>query len=125
TSSRYPHEPVGLLTLDPQLVCYSWMSGIAEVALVVFVRKRSPEIQYLSAAISQEQRNDFARLVESTVTQIEAANHSAHSGIRFPNSACLGCSFIGLCLHSQQLIGAKLTRRPGAEELDWINQLAA
>jgi hypothetical protein len=32
TSSRYPEEPDGLLALDPQLVCYSWMTGIAEVA---------------------------------------------------------------------------------------------
>src|SRR5580704_7720605 len=40
TSSRYPEEPAGLLALDPQLVCYSWMTGIAEVAQIVFVRKR-------------------------------------------------------------------------------------
>ncbi len=39
-SSRYPEEPDGLLALDPQLVCYSWITGIAEVAQVVFVRKR-------------------------------------------------------------------------------------
>jgi len=32
TSSRYPEEPDGLLALDPQLVCYSWLTGIAEVA---------------------------------------------------------------------------------------------
>ena len=36
TSSRYPEEPAGLLALDPQLVCYSWVTGIAEVAQVVF-----------------------------------------------------------------------------------------
>ena len=40
SSSRYPEEPEGLLSLDPQLVCYSWMTGIAEVAQVVFVRKQ-------------------------------------------------------------------------------------
>src|SRR5947208_10898921 len=26
TSSRYPEEPEGLLALDPQLVCYSWVT---------------------------------------------------------------------------------------------------
>ena len=26
SSSRYPEEPEGLLSLDPQLVCYSWMT---------------------------------------------------------------------------------------------------
>ena len=40
TSSRYPEEPTGLLNLDPQLVCYSWISGIPDVAQIVFVRKR-------------------------------------------------------------------------------------
>src|SRR5205807_472230 len=43
TSSRYPEEPDGLLALDPQLVCYSWITGISEVAQVVFVRKRLVE----------------------------------------------------------------------------------
>ncbi|MCU1285408.1 MAG: nuclease family protein [Acidobacteriales bacterium] len=125
TSSRYPEQPAGLLSLDPQLICYSWLTGIAQVSLICFVRKRVPEIQYLSAVISEEQRNDYGCLVESTVAQIEAANFSAHSGIRFPHSACLGCRFIGLCLNNQQLIEARLKRRPGAEDLDWINQLAA
>src|ERR1700687_6039107 len=40
TASRYPEEPSGLLALDPQLVCYSLVTGIADVAQVVFVRKR-------------------------------------------------------------------------------------
>jgi hypothetical protein len=30
-ASRYPEEPAGLLALDPQLVCYSWVTGIADV----------------------------------------------------------------------------------------------
>jgi hypothetical protein len=59
TSSRYPEQPAGLLALDPQLICYSWMTGIAEVSLICFVRKRVPEIQYLSAVISEEQRSAY------------------------------------------------------------------
>ena len=59
TTSRYSVEPEGLLSLDPQLICYSWISGISEVALVVFVRKHAPEIQYLRASISEEQRQEF------------------------------------------------------------------
>jgi len=34
TSSRYPEQPAGLLMLDPQLICYSWITGIADVAQV-------------------------------------------------------------------------------------------
>jgi hypothetical protein len=45
TSARYPEEPAGISALDPQLVCYSWMTGIDEVAQVAFVRKRLVEIQ--------------------------------------------------------------------------------
>src|SRR5207248_2727329 len=78
TSARYSEEPAGLLALDPQLVCYSWMTGIAEVVMVVFVRKRSPEIQYLHTAISDAQREEYGRLVEDTIRQIEAARFLPH-----------------------------------------------
>jgi hypothetical protein len=39
-------DPDGLLSLDPQLICYS---------LLVFIRKHLPEIQYLKTTISEEQ----------------------------------------------------------------------
>src|SRR6266481_6958240 len=83
TTSRYPEGPEGLLSLDPQLICYSWITGIPEVALVVFVRKHAPEIQYLRAKISEEQRQEFGRLVETTANQIGAGHFNSHSGIRF------------------------------------------
>jgi len=28
TTRRYPETPEGLLSLDPQLICYSWISSI-------------------------------------------------------------------------------------------------
>src|SRR6201984_1507721 len=62
SSSRYPEEPEGLLSLDPQLVCYSWMTGIADVAQIVFVRKRLVEVQYLRTTITEEQRQEFRSL---------------------------------------------------------------
>ncbi len=123
TTSRYPEGPEGLLSLDPQLVCYSWISGISEVALVVFVRKHAPEIQYLKASISEEQRQEFGRLVEITINQIEAGHFNSHSGIRFPQNGCVSCSHLGLCLNNEQLIAAKLIRKPGAGDLDWLDEL--
>ena len=122
TSARYSEEPSGLLALDPQLVCYSWMTGIAEVAMVVFVRKRSPEIQYLRTVISEEQRLQYGELVAHTVQQIEAAKFLPHSGIRFPNNGCVSCPFIGLCLCQPALMDAKLIQGRGGE-FDWIDQL--
>ncbi len=123
TTSRYTTEPEGLLALDPQLVCYSWISGIAEVALVAFVRKSQPEIQYLRTTISEEQRQQYGQLVEQTIAQIEAGYFPLHSGIRFPQNGCLSCSCLGLCLGNQDLVEAKLVRKPGASDLDWLDQL--
>src|SRR6185437_6749617 len=72
TTSRYVDEPEGLWALDPQLICYSWMSGIRDVAMVVFVRKRLPEIQCLTTSITEEQQNEYGHLVEATISQIES-----------------------------------------------------
>jgi len=123
TSSRYPDEPDGLLALDPQLICYSWVTDIAEVAQVVFVRKRLVEIQYFRTVISNEQRAEFGRLIQDTVQRIESADFLPHSGIRFPQSPCTSCPYIGLCLGRQDLAEARLVRRPGADDLGWLDEL--
>ena len=122
TTSRYAEEPEGLLTLDPQLICYSWISGISDVALVVFVRKQRPEVQYLKASISEDQRREFGRLVETTVGHVETGQFPSHSGIRFPRNGCISCPHLGLCLNDQKLIDVNLIRRPEASDLDWLDQ---
>ena len=123
TCSRYPDEPEGLLALDPQLICYSWMTGIADVALVVFVRRHQPEIQYLRTSISAEQRAEFDRVVGTGIAQIEAAQFPSHSGIRFPQNGCVSCPHLGLCLGDQKLIEANLIRSAGGNELAWLDEL--
>jgi hypothetical protein len=123
SSSRYPEEPEGLLSLDPQLVCYSWITGIAEVSQVVFVRKRLVEVQYLRTTITDEQRDEFGHLVEDTIGRIESGQFLRHSGIRFPQNPCSSCPFVGLCLGRQEMVDANLLRRPGADSLDWLDEL--
>jgi hypothetical protein len=93
------------------------------VALVVFVRKHQPEIQYLKTSISEEQRTEFGRLVGATIGQIEAAQFPAHSGIRFPQNGCVSCAHLGLCLDDQKLIESSLIRTAGANDLEWLDQL--
>jgi hypothetical protein len=115
SSARYPDEPDGIAALDPQLVCYSWMTGIDEVAQVVFVRKRNVEVQYLRATITDQQRQEFAILVDDTVGRIEAALFLPHSGIRFPQNPCTTCPFVGLCLDQRDLVEAGLIRKPGVD----------
>jgi len=124
SSSRYPEERDGLLSLDPQLVCYSWITGISEVTQVVFVRKSLVEVQYLRTTITDEQRQEFGRLVESTIRRIESADFLPHSGIRFPQNPCSTCSYVGLCLGKQEMIDAAVVRRPGADSLDWLDELS-
>jgi hypothetical protein len=123
TTSRYSEEPTGLLSLDPQMICYSWISGIPEVAVIVFVRKSVPEIQYLKASITDEQRSEYGRLVEATVGQIQSSQFPPHSGIRFPQNGCVSCSHLGLCLDRPELVAANLIRKPGASDLDWLCEL--
>ena len=123
TTSRYPEGPHDILSLDPQLTSYSWASGIPSVAIVAFVRKHQPEIQYLKASISEEQRQEFGRLAETTISQIEAGQFPSHSGIRFPQNGCLSCAHLGLCLNDERLIETNLVRKAGASDLDWLDEL--
>jgi hypothetical protein len=123
TSSRYSEEPEGLLALDPQLLCYSWITGIHDVAQVVFVRKRLVEIQYLRTTITDEQRQEFSELVHSTIQQIESAHFLPHSGIRFPQNPCSTCPYVGLCLGKSQLVEDRLVRRPGAQDFGLFDEL--
>ena len=123
TASRYPDEPPGLLALDPQLVCYSWVTGIADVAQVVFVRKRLVEIQYFRTVISNEQRKEFGHLVQDSIQRIESAEFLPNSGIRFPQNPRTSGPYIGLCLGRPDLTEAALVRRPGADDLGWLDEL--
>jgi len=123
SSCRFSEEPDGVLALDPQMVCYSWITGIAEVAQVVFVRKRLVEVQYLRTTITEEQRQEFGQLVEDTVSRIESARFLPHSGVRFPRNPCSTCAYMGLCLGRQDMADAALIRRPGAEDLGWLDEL--
>jgi CRISPR/Cas system-associated exonuclease Cas4 (RecB family) len=123
TSARYPEEPAGLTALDPQLVCYSWITGIEEVAQVVFVRKRTVEVQYLRATITTQQRQEFETLVEDTVRRIESGLFLPQSGIRFPQNPCTSCPFVGLCLGQPQLASSTLLREPGVD-LGLFDELA-
>jgi hypothetical protein len=123
SSTRYGEEPAGVLSLDPQLVCYSWITGISEVAEVVFVRKKMVEVQYLQTTISDVRREEFGRLVEDTIRRIEGAEFLPHSGIRFPQNPCSSCPYVGLCLGRQSMVDVNLIRRPGADSLGWLDEL--
>ena len=99
------------------------MTGIADVAQVVFVRKSLVEVQYLRTTITDAQRSEFGHLVEGTIRRIESADFLPHSGIRFPQNPCTSCPCVGLCLGRHDLADVALIRRPGAEDLGWLDEL--
>ena len=72
---------------------------------------------------SEEQRQEFGRLVETTTNQIEAGHFNPHSGIRFPQNKCVSCSHVGLCLNNQNLIDTNLIRTPGGNGFAWLDEL--
>ena len=90
---------------------------------MVFVRKRLVEVQYFRTTITDAQRQDFGRLVENTIRRIESAEFLPHMGIRFPQNPCNSCPYVGFCLDRPEMAALGLIRRPGAEELGWIDEL--
>jgi hypothetical protein len=124
STCRFPAEPEGVVALDPQLVCYSWITGEPEVALVVFVRKRLPDIQYLRATITEQQRREFQLLVEDTVLRIDSGQFLAQTDFRSPQNGCTSCPFVGLCLPHAPLVQCDLVRKAGGD-LGWIDEIAS
>ena len=122
-AARYPDQPERLTSLDLNVVSYTWITGISDVAIVAFVGECAPEIQYLLASITEEQRQEFGELVEATARQIETTQFASHNGIRFPQNGCVSCALLGLCIGNESLVGTKLNRQPGAAYLDWLDML--
>ena len=120
---RMSAETESLACLDPQLFAYAWLTGIRNVAFVVFVRKKQPEIQYITATVSERQIADWEEAVSNNVGCIEAGVFPPHLGIRFPNNACTGCPHLGLCLGKDELVRERLVQI-GAGQLDWCDELA-
>jgi len=63
---------------------YSWMTGIAEVAQVVFVRKRLVEVQYLHTTITDEQRREFGHLLKTRSGGSSRPNFCPTAAFAFP-----------------------------------------
>ena len=90
---------------------------------MVFVRKRLVEVQYLRTTIADAQRNEFGQLVADSIQRIES-QFLPHSGIRFPQNPCSTCPYVGLCLDKQEMVQIDLVRRPRAENLGSLDELA-
>jgi hypothetical protein len=122
TLHKLPADPKQDLRPNLHAAAFQRITGIADVAQIVFVRKQLVEIQYFRTLISDEQREEFGQLVQDSIRRIEGSEFLPHSGIRFPQNPCT-CSHIGLCLGRPDLTEAALVRRPGADDLGWFDEL--
>ena len=91
-----------------QLICYSSMTDIDEVAQVVFLRKRTFEVQF-SGRQSPKNGGKSSRHWSKTPSALP------HGGISFLQNPCTTYPFLGLCLNQPDLIETALVRRPGGE----------
>ena len=113
-----------LSRLGGVLICYCWMTGIAD-AWPAYVRwHKRARVQWLTTCRVDEHRGEIAQLVETAVEQIEAGHFLPHSKITFPQNGCVGCSHLGLAVVVGNGLGElnSVPRRAGASELDWLDQ---
>ena len=100
------------------------MTGISEVAQVVFVRKRMVEVQYLRTTITEEQRQEFGHLVDDTIRRIESAAVPAAQRHSFSAKPLQHLSVRGALSGEARIWSSvALVRRPGAETLGWLDEL--
>jgi hypothetical protein len=121
TSARYPEEPQGLLSLDPQLVCYSWITGQPTVSFVVFVRKQLPEIQFLKAEIRISKGPSSSNWLNKRFLD-RIRRFSLPFRNPLPAKRMHELFVSGPLLGNDDLTGENLIRRPG-EDLGWIDQI--
>ena len=105
---------------------YSWITGEPHVGFVVFVRKRLVEIQYLSATITQEQRDKFGAMVRRAPfgrSRLPSFRRAAASG--FPQNGCPAARiWLLFRLGKQDLVEPPvLLRRPGGDLVLLADQL--
>jgi hypothetical protein len=118
---RFQKDPTSLRTSKPlvwasdarpQLLCYSWITGISKVPQVVVVRKHLVEIQYLRTTIVNTQREEFGNLVKGTVRRNRISPVPSAQRSPVSQNHCTTCPYVGLCLGQQKLIDTPLVRRP-------------
>jgi len=90
---------------------------------VVFVRKHLPETPILKASISDEHCRNMAawsNLARGADRSGQFPGSQRHS---IPAERMPSCSHLGLCLNKPELVDINLTRKLGAADLDWLNEL--
>lgn len=101
--------------LDDQLTAYSMLSGISKVAYGVLLKKKEPEINFLSALRTKEDYLDYQIKVMKVISDIEAGFF-----FRKPSMYCGFCSYVCLCRNQKEKIETELKRAPVVDRYQGI-----
>lgn len=122
-SIRYPVNVPAVTELDPQLLCYSWVTGIEHVAQVVFARTCPVEVQYLQSVITSETRQKVLSWVEGAVRQLKSGLPPARFDMRGAHIHCPGSSVLTAGVEAAETPGSSLLHPPGVD-LGLFDELA-
>jgi hypothetical protein len=114
-SIRYPVNLPAVTALDPQLLCYSWVTGIEHVAQVVFARTHPVEVQYLPAVINSDTRQSVSAWVERAVRQLELGMPPAHCDMHVAHLHCPGSAVPTAGMEAVEIPGSSLLHPPGVD----------
>jgi len=126
-AASFPERP-GMLRLDDQLRTYSWVTGVPDVAFLVFVKGKTPRVQFLTDTVPEEDRLEAGRIVGRDMVAIVEANKADFfpkiPGVRFPNNHCTFCEMLGICTGDDKLRDEKLVNISAMPtEKDWLDTL--
>jgi hypothetical protein len=108
---NYPDDPeLRWLAMDPQLRTGCLVSGIRRVAFMVFVKTKSPTIQWLEATVRQEYVDECNEWLRDQYDRLMAKKFYRHPGWRFPNTACTYCDMSSVCL-GNTLVASTLVKQ--------------
>ena len=98
SAQSYPE----FVQLDPQLRTGSLLSGIRNVAFLVFVKTRTPKIQYLPGYVTPELVEGVDSWLKEMYAKYRRKEFVMRAGIRFPNNQCTMCKMLPVCLGDKE-----------------------
>jgi hypothetical protein len=108
----YPDDPeMRWPAMDPQLLTGCLVSGIRRVGFLVFVKTKTPKIQWLEAVVRQEYVDGINEWLKEQYEKLIAKKFHRRPGFRFPNQHCTFCDVASACMGNTVLANTLLKQR--------------
>jgi hypothetical protein len=111
-TDNYPDDPaLRWLAMDPQLLTGCLVSGARRVAFMVFVKTKTPSIQWLEATVTQDRVDEISQWLRDQYEKLVAGKFYRRAGWRFPSTQCQWCDVSSACLGNKALAKTLLKTR--------------